>query len=53
EGVKLALSTVSPTVSAYNPQLAPLYVRVTSNGQEQPDLVGNTARYNKALEQQR
>ena len=34
-GVKLALSTASPTVSAYNPQLAPLYVNVTPNGQQE------------------
>ncbi|NNC87488.1 MAG: DUF4139 domain-containing protein [Akkermansiaceae bacterium] len=35
ERAKLSLSTASPTVSAYNPQLAPLYVRMTANGQQQ------------------
>ncbi len=56
EGVNLSLSTASPTVSAYNPQLAPLYVRVSDSGgqqEQQVDLVGNTLRYNKALDQRK
>lgn len=54
-GVKLALSTASPTVSAYNPQLAPLYVRVAnaSGAQNQFDAIGNTLRYNKAIDQRK
>lgn len=51
-GVKLALSTASPTVSAYNPQLAPLYVSVSDSLQPQT-AVGNTLRYNKAREEQK
>ena len=54
DGVKLALSTASPTVSAYNPQLAPLYVRVAGGGQQAGvGAVGNSIRFNKALDQQK
>lgn len=54
KGVKLALSTASPTVSAYNPQLAPLYVRTDAGApQVQSDSIGNTLRYNKAIDQRK
>ena len=52
DGVNLALSTASPTVSAYNPQLAPLYVRVSAGGPDQ-SAADNTLRFNKAREQQK
>jgi len=48
KGAKLALSTASPTVSAYNPQLAPLYVRATPATQLQPVQQGNRAIYQQA-----
>jgi len=48
KGARLALSTASPTVSAYNPHLAPLHVSVTAGAKQQAE-VGNAARYNQAL----
>ena len=52
DGVKLDLSTASPTVSAYNPQLAPLYVRVSA-GESGQSAAENTLRFNRAREQQK
>jgi uncharacterized protein (TIGR02231 family) len=46
---KLALSTASPTVSAYSPQLAPLHVNATSAAPQQSvQQAGNRAIYQKA-----
>jgi len=50
----LFLSTTSPTASAYNPRLSPLYVRVNGNGQQQQTAQASPAAkaqiYNKAIE---
>lgn len=51
---QLMLSTASPTVSAYNPRLAPLHVRVSSEDQQNVQSLAvqrsaNAIRYNDAM----
>lgn len=55
---ELVLSTASPTVSAYNPRLSPLYVQITDPGQtNQPNRaqqqLENRDRYGKAVAQKK
>jgi uncharacterized protein (TIGR02231 family) len=47
--VRLALSTASPSVGAYNPQLSPLFVRVQSGGAEKPNQAASQSKYSQAL----
>jgi uncharacterized protein (TIGR02231 family) len=48
--VKLALSTASPSVGAYNPQLSPLFVRVQESAAQQPQSQSAAqSKYSQAL----
>jgi len=47
--VKLALSTASPSVGAYNPQLSPLFVRVQPGGDQEESSAEAQAKYSQAL----
>lgn len=48
--VKLALSTASPSVGAYNPQLSPLFVRVQQEAAQQPQSQSAAqSKYSQAL----
>ena len=49
----VALSTASPTVSAYNPRLTPLHVSVTAAAQQQLERSQNALRYNQAQVQKK
>ena len=53
QDARLALSTASPTVSAFNPRLSPLYVGVnTAGAQAQPQEVARNAQlYSQAVQQ--
>jgi uncharacterized protein (TIGR02231 family) len=47
--VKLALSTASPSVGAYNPQLSPLFVRVQPGGEAEESSAAAQTKYSQAL----
>ena len=53
EKAKLQLSTASPTVSAYNPRLTPLNVRVSGQANKAIQMSDNASRYNRAVDQKR
>ena len=46
--VKLALSTASPSVGAYNPQLSPLFVRVQTGGAKEESRTAAQTKYAQA-----
>ena len=47
--VKLALSTASPSVGAYNPQLSPLFVRVQTGAAQEQSQTAAQSKYSQAL----
>ena len=47
--VKLALSTASPSVGAYNPQLSPLFVRVQPGAEKEESRTVAQTKYSQAL----
>ena len=47
--VKLALSTASPSVGAYNPQLSPLFVRVQTGAVQEQSQTAAQSKYSQAL----
>jgi uncharacterized protein (TIGR02231 family) len=47
--VKLALSTASPSVGAYNPQLSPLFVRVQQGAAQEESRTVAQTKYSQAL----
>lgn len=47
--VKLALSTASPSVGAYNPQLSPLFVRVQPGAEKEESRAAAQTKYSQAL----
>ena len=47
--VKLALSTASPSVGAYNPQLSPLFVRVQQGAAQEESRTAAQTKYSQAL----
>lgn len=47
--VKLALSTASPSVGAYNPQLSPLFIQVRTGSGEEESRTTAQSKYSKAL----
>lgn len=47
--VKLALSTASPSVGAYNPQLSPLFVRVQPGAAQEESRTAAQTKYSQAL----
>ncbi|MEA3207428.1 MAG: hypothetical protein QOE70_485 [Chthoniobacter sp.] len=47
--VKLALSTASPSVGAYNPQLSPLFVRVQPGAAKEESRTAAQTKYSQAL----
>ncbi len=47
--VKLALSTASPSVGAYNPQLSPLFVRVQPGAAQEQSQTASQSKYSQAL----
>jgi uncharacterized protein (TIGR02231 family) len=47
--VKLALSTASPSVGAYNPQLSPLFVRVQPGEEKEESRAAAQSKYSQAL----
>ena len=47
--VKLALSTASPSVGAYNPQLSPLFVRVQAGAEKEESRAVAQTKYSQAL----
>lgn len=48
-GVKLALSTASPSVGAYNPQLSPLFVQVQAGAATEQSRTAAQSKYSQAL----
>ena len=50
---KLTLSTASPTVSAYNPRLTPLYVQTSAGQAQQQASLRKAEIYNRALAQKK
>lgn len=51
--VKLSLSTASPSVGAYNPQLSPLFVRVQPGAAQQESTTSQQTKYSQALNLQK
>jgi uncharacterized protein (TIGR02231 family) len=47
--VKLALSTASPSVGAYNPQLSPLFVRVAPGAEKEESRAAAQTKYAQAM----
>ena len=47
--VKLALSTASPSVGAYNPQLSPLFVRVQPGSEKEETRAAAQTKYSQAM----
>lgn len=47
--VRLALSTASPSVGAYNPQLSPLFVRIQPRAEKEESRAAAQTKYSQAL----